>query len=66
MNRKIVGSVRSQLGLFALLGIFSTGCQGIGDENVKAKTQPGSDKSQNLPISVEVAIARPQKLLTDL
>ena len=66
MNSKIVGSVRSQLGLFAILGLLLTGCQGLGDENAKAQPQPGSEKSRNRPISVEAAIARPQKLLTDL
>ena len=66
MNSKIVGSVRSQLGLFAILGLLLTGCQGLGDENAKAQPQPSSEKSRNRPISVEAAIARPQKLLTDL
>jgi HlyD family secretion protein len=66
MNSKIVGSARSQLGFFAILGLLLTGCQGLGDENAKAQPQPSSEKSQNRPISVEVAIARPQKLLTDL
>lgn len=66
MNSKILGSARSPLGLFAILGLLLTGCQGLGDENAKAQPQPVAEKSRNRPISVETAIARSQKLLTDL